>query len=148
MEALLNHQRLKADIVRRVDIFDPNFLLGMPMEQATFCSTSISQSFNLSGRLEGSPEVAFRDEYLEFIDHFRQIPAALKDSLDGLTYMIDVLSSMLEVRGQPHLFRLFRLSCLCLTEGIPFLPLLSSKMWMHRDRFAGLLMFCFASNHV
>ena len=36
--------------------------------------------------------------------------------------MVEVLSQMPELRSRYHLYRLFRLSCLCLTEDTAILP--------------------------
>ena len=36
--------------------------------------------------------------------------------------MVELLSEMVELRSRPHLYRLFRLCCLCLTEDTPLLP--------------------------
>ena len=102
--------------------FDPNVLLCLPMEQASFCFTALYQSFSLRGWLEGSPENDCRDEYLEFVAHFRQSYHTLKNSPNGFSDMIDLLSAMPELRNRIHFHRLFQISCMCLTENTPLLP--------------------------
>ena len=102
--------------------FDPNVLLCLPTEQASFCFAALYQSFNVRGWLEGSPENDCRDEYLEFVGHFRQTYQALEKSPNGFSDMVDLLSSMPELRNRAHLHRLFQLSCMCLTENTPLLP--------------------------
>ena len=59
---------------------------------------------------------------MEFVDHFQHTHSALKGSTDGFTDMVDLLISMPELQDRPHLCRLFRLSCLCLSEETALLP--------------------------
>ena len=122
LENFLNHTSLNANLVVGMACFDPNVLLCLPTEQASFCFTALHQSFNVRGWLEGSPEDDCRDEYLEFVGHFRQTYQALEKSLNGFPDMVDLLSSMPELRNRAHLHRLFQLSCMCLTENTPLLP--------------------------
>ena len=107
LQKFLDHHSINAEFVKGLAIFDPHVLLGLPTEQATYC---------LGGWLEGSTEDDCRDEYVEFADHFRDRYASLKNSPEGFTDMVDLLSRMPELRSRHHLYWLFRLSCLCLTE--------------------------------
>ena len=118
----MDHHSINAGIVRGLASFDTHVLLGLPTEQATYCLAALYQSFSLRGWLEGSTEDDCRDEYVEFADHFRDRYASLKDSPEGFTDMVDLLSQMPELGSRHHLYRLFRLSCLCLTEDTDMLP--------------------------
>ena len=69
-----------------------------------------------------TPEVEARDEYLEFLDFFRNKYADFHDAPETFTNMVDLLSPMTELRSRKHLFFLFQLSCLCLTSHLPPLP--------------------------
>ena len=122
LENFLNHISLNANIVVGMACFDPNVLMCLPMEQASFCFTDLYQSLSLRGWLDGSLEHDCRDDYLEFVGHFRQTYHALKDSPKGFSDMVDLLSAMPELRNRVHLHRLFQLSCMCLTENTPLLP--------------------------
>ena len=122
LEKLLAHHSINAEIVKGMASFDSHILLSLPRDQATYCYRALYNSFNLRGWLEGSSEDDCRDEYLEFVDLFREKYAALEDSPDGFTDMVELLSNMTELRSRPHLYRLFRLCCLCLTEDTPLLP--------------------------
>ena len=102
--------------------FDPNVLLCLPTEQASFCFTSLYQSFNVRGWLEGSPEDDCRDEYLEFVGHFRQTYQAYEKSLNGFPDKVDLLLLMPELSNWAYLHRLFQSSCMCLTENTPLPP--------------------------
>ena len=44
------------------------------------------------------------------------------NSPDGFLDTVDLLSAMPELCNRSHLYRLFRLSCMCLTETTPLLP--------------------------
>ena len=122
LEKLLAHHSINAEIVKGMASFDSHILLSLPRDQATYCYRALYNSFNLRGWLEGSSEDDCRDEYLEFVDLFREKYATLEDSPDGFTDMVELLSYMTELRSRPHLYRLFRLCCLCLTEDTPLLP--------------------------
>ena len=69
--------------------FDSHFLLGISLEQATFCFVSLFRSFSLRGWPEGSPEMDCRDESMAFIDHFRHSYSAFKGSSEGFTDIVD-----------------------------------------------------------
>ena len=118
----LDHHSMNADIVRGLASFDPHVRLGLPTEQTTHCFAALYNSFSLRGWLEGSTEDDCRDEYVEFVDFFRDKYAFLKDSPDGFTDVVGLLSQMPELRSRHHLYRVFRLSCLCLTEDTAMLP--------------------------
>ena len=122
LEKLPAHHSINAEIVKGMASFDSHILLSLPRDQATYCYRALYNSFNLRGWLEGSSEDDCRDEYLEFVDLFREKYATLEDSRDGFTDMVELLSNMTELRSRPHLYRLFRLCCLCLTEDTPLLP--------------------------
>ena len=122
LEIFLGHLRLNANIVCGMACFDPKIILCLPLEQANFCFTALYQSFSLRGWLEGSPENDCRDEYLDFVGLFRQAYHSLKDSPNGFSDMVNLLSSMPELRNRAPLYRFFQLSCMCLTENTPLLP--------------------------
>ena len=122
LENFLNHTSLNANLVVGMACFDPNVLLCLPTEQASFCFAALYQSFSVRGWLEGSPENDCRDEYLEFVGHFRRTYQSLEKSPNGFSDMVDLLSSMPELRNRTHLHRLFQLSCMCLTGNTPLLP--------------------------
>ena len=124
LEKFLSHHSINAEIVRGLASFDTHVLLSLPMEQATYCFTALYNSFSLRGWLEGSTEDNCRDAYIHIVDHFRLKYVSLKDSPDGFTDMVDLLSSMPELRNRHLLYRLFRLSRLCLIEDTPMLPLI------------------------
>ena len=56
---------------------------------------------------------------MEFVGQFRQTS---KNSPDGFTDSVKLLSAMPQLRNRLHLYRLFRLSCICLTEDTHLLP--------------------------
>ena len=112
LEKFLGHVSLNADIVRGMACFDPHSLLNIPLEQASFCFMTLYRSFSLRGWLDGSTEDDCRNEYFEFLRHFRQMYSCLKNSPGGFTDMVDILSPMPELKNRSHRYRLVRLSCL------------------------------------
>ena len=122
--------------------FDPQILLGNSMEQATHRFVPLFRSFQLRGWLEDFSEADCRDEYMEFVDHFRHTYSALKGSPDGFTDMVDLLIPMPELQNWSHLCRLFRLSCLRLSAETALLPAIKfqdADAQSPRCRFADVL---------
>ena len=113
---------LNAGIVRGLSSFDPVALLSLPLEQATYCFSALYRSFSLRGWLENSPEGDARDEYIDFVEHFRQANSGAKDTPEVFSDIISFLMDMQELKLRKHLFYIFQLSCLCLTSKLPELP--------------------------
>ena len=113
---------LNAGIVRGLGSFDPIALLSLPLEQATYCFSALYRSFSLRGWLENSPETDARDEYIDFVEFFRQANSGVKDTPEVFTDMVAFLIGMPELKLRKHLFYIFQLSCLCLTSKLPELP--------------------------
>ena len=107
---------LNAGIVRGLSSFDPVALLNLPLEQATYCFSALYRSFSLRGWLENSPEADARDEYIDFVEHFRQANSGANDTSEVFSDMISFLMDMPELKLRKHLFYIFQLSCLCLTS--------------------------------
>ena len=124
LEKFLGHYSLNADRVRGMACFDPHVLLTLLLDQAYFCFAALYRNFSLRGWLEGSSEDDKCDEYLEFVGHFRQGYSCFAEITWWLyfTDMVEILSSMPELKSRPHLYQLFRLSFLFLTEETPLLP--------------------------
>ena len=113
---------LNTGIVRGLGSFDPVALLSLPLEQATYCFSTLYRSFSLRGWLENSPEADARDEYVDFVEYFRQANSGAKDTPEVFTDMVAFLMSMPELKLRKHSFYVFQLSCLCLTSKLPELP--------------------------
>ena len=69
-----------------------------------------------------TPEVEARDEYLEFLDFFRNRYQDFRDAPETFNDMVELLTPMPELRSRRHPFFLFQLSCLCLTSQMRNLP--------------------------
>ena len=113
---------LNAGIIRGLASFDPVALLNLPLEQATYCFSALHRSFSLRGWLENSSEADIRDEYVEFLEYFREVNSGAKNTPEVFTDMVVTLMGMPELKMRKHLFHLFQLSCLCLTSKSPELP--------------------------
>ena len=113
---------LNAGIVRGLGSFDPVALLSLPLEQATYCFSSLYRSFSLRGWLENSTETDVRDEYVDFVEYFPNANSGAEDTPEVFTDMVAFLMGMPELKLRKHLFYIFQLSCLCLTSKLPELP--------------------------
>ena len=122
LETILRDVHLTADIVHGLACFDPHTLVSLPMEQVTFCFGALFQAFALRGWVQRSSEADYRDEYMEFVDHFRANFPQLKDVPGQMKDMVGFLVALPALRSRKSLFHLFRLSCLCLTESGIELP--------------------------
>ena len=122
LETLLKDVRLNADIVRGMASFDPIVLLALPIEQSVSMFTVLYNSFSVRGWLPNSSLAEARDEYLSFLDQFLVSYSEFKNTLEVFLDMVDFLAPLPELRSRKHLFHLFQLSCLCLTEEGMELP--------------------------
>ena len=116
---------LNAGIVRGLASFDPVALLSLPLEQATYCFSAFYRSFSLRGWLENSQETDARDEYVDFLEYFRNANSGAKDIPEVFTDMVAFLMGLPELKLRKHLFYIFQLSCLCLTSKMSELPAIS-----------------------
>ena len=82
---------LNAGIVRGLGNFDPVAFLSLPLEQATFCFSVLYRSFSLRGWLENSPETDARDEYVDFVEYFRNANSGAKDTPQVFTDVVAFL---------------------------------------------------------
>ena len=121
LDSLLKDIRVTAGIVRGMASFDPNVLMSQPMDQALFCFRALYYSFQLRGWVQEADEADYREEYVEFLDQFRNSHGHLRMA-DPVPDIVDLLVSLPSFRSRPRLFHLFRLGCLCLTESSPNLP--------------------------
>ena len=88
--------RLTADIVRGMARFEPTVLLSQPIEQVLFYYT-----FQLRGCISETSESVYWDEYLEFVDHFRNNNASFKELPHLIVKVVDLLSSIRALRSSP-----------------------------------------------
>ena len=121
LDSLLKDIRVNAGIVRGMASFDLTVLLTQPMEQALFCFRALYHSFQLRGWVLATDETEYREEYVEFIDHFRNSCGNFRTP-ELVTDVVDLLMPMPALRNRPRLLHLFKLSCLCLTESSASLP--------------------------
>ena len=122
VESLLADIRLTAHIVRGMTSFDLTVLSSQPMDQVLFCFSSLFSTFQLRGWVDESSEPEYRDEYVGFVDDFRNLYPDLISSPDLIRDVVTLLTGMPALYTRPHLFHLFRLNCMCLTEISTSLP--------------------------
>ena len=122
LDSLLGDIRLTAHIVRGMVTFDLTVLSTQPMDQALFCFTSLFNTFQMRGWVSGDSESEYRDEYVGFVDDFRNTCPSLLNSPELVHDVTAFLIGMPALTARPHLFHLIRLSCMCLTEASVPLP--------------------------
>ena len=122
LERFLDVVSFNSDIVKGMSGFDPVVLLSVPYDHAASCFSTLYYSFSLREWMDNTPEAEARDEYLEFLDFFRNKYEDFRVAPETFTDMVSLLSPMPELRSRRHLFFLFQLGCLCLTSQLPTLP--------------------------
>ena len=110
------------DLVKGLSCFDPQVLLVSPLEMATASFTALFQNFCLRKWFEKSQELACHDEYLSFLQQLRSSYPDHSRTAGTITNSVKFLSELPSLSSRPLLYRLFRLSCLCLTSESPELP--------------------------
>ena len=138
LESILGDIRLTAHIVRGMATFDLIVLSTQPMDQALFCFTSLFNTFQLRRWVFGYSEFEYRDEYVGFVDDFRNTCPSLMNSPELVHDVTAFLIGMPALTARPHLFHLFRLSCMCLTEASVPLPAIKFHTVDSSDSFCRL----------
>ena len=109
--------------MRGMASFDLTVLSSQPMDHVLFCFSSLFSTFQLRGWVDESSESEYRDEYVGFVDDFRNLYPDLISSLNPIRDVVTLLlTGMPALYTRPHLLILFRLSCMCLTEISTSLP--------------------------
>ena len=122
LETMLRDIHFTADIIHGMGCFDPHLLLSLPLDQVTFCFNALFNSFRLRGWVAESAMQEFRDEYFEFVDHFRKIYSGIKDAPATIPDVLELLTPLPALQSRTNLFHLYRLCCLCITESHQDLP--------------------------
>ena len=131
LESPLGDIRLTAHI-------DLTGLSTQPMDQADFCFTSLFNTFQLRGWVSGDSDSEYRDEYVGFVDNFHNTCPSLMNSPELVHDVTAFLIRMPSLTARPHLFHLFRLSCMCLTEASVPLPAIKFHIVDSSDSFCRL----------
>ena len=101
IDSLLKDIRLTAGIVRGLASFDLTVLQTQPKEQALFCFRALFHSFQVRGWVRESEESEYREEYVEFLDHFLNSSGPLRTP-DAVPDVVDLLVSMPALRSRPR----------------------------------------------
>ena len=122
LETMLRDIHFTADIIHGMGCFDPHLLLSLPLDQVTFCFNALFNSFRIRRWVAESAMQDYRDEYFEFVDHFRKTSSGIKDAPATIPDVLALLTPMPALRSRINLFHLYRLCCLCITESHQDLP--------------------------
>ena len=97
--------------------FDPHVLLSLSLDQVPFCFDSLSDSFRVRDWVHEASKSDCRDKYFKFVEYLRSAYSSMKNSPSTVPDMLSFLLPMPTFRSRLPLFQLFRLCCLCITEG-------------------------------
>ena len=122
IEAMRRHVTMTTNNVRGMACFDPQVMLSLPLEFADRCFTDLFRGFKLRGWFSGRNEQLCRDEYLGFLTDLRASGITLAGSQDVIYDVVSFLVDFAPLKSRPHIYYLFRLSCLCLTDVSKDLP--------------------------
>ena len=126
IEGMRRHVTMSTNNVRGMACFDPRVLFTQSLDFADRCFTDLFRGFKLRGWFSGQSEQLCRDEYLAFLSDLRSSDPTLAGSPDVISDMVNYLVSLPSLTSRPHLYHLFKLSCLCLTDVAKELPVVKS----------------------
>ena len=118
---------LTTNIIRGLCAFDLNTLLVEPLELGKYCIGQLFSSFRLRDYYSPTEESQCLDEYITFVDDLRQRYTSMSQPTFFIFDTIDFLSGQETLQSRPLLYKLFRLSCLCI--DVPFAELPMIKFW-------------------
>ena len=125
IEGVRKHVTMTTNNVRGMASFDPHVMYEMPLDFATKCFAELYRGFRLRGWVQDAGEQTCRDEYIAVLTHLRGSRVSLTSTPTALHDLVDFLSKLPALRERKHVFHLFKLSCLCLTDMSPNLPLVT-----------------------
>ena len=105
--------------------FDPHVMFEMPLDFATKCFAELYRGFRLWGWVQDPGEKICRDEYIDVLTHLRGSKVSLTSTPSAFYDLVNFLSKLPALRERKHVYRLFKLSCLCLADKSPTLPIVS-----------------------
>ena len=118
---------LTSGIVKGLGAFDLSTLLVDPPELSTYCLRQLFTSFRLRGYYDSTEETPCYEEYVTFVDSMRQQYSGMSQPTLFIADTVDFLMKQESLQTRPLLYKLFRLSCLCL--DVLFLQLPAVKFW-------------------
>ena len=132
-------------MIKGLAAFDPFVLFKRPSEVGLRHFEVLYSTFQLRSWVSGENENICRDEYLALLDHLRVNYPPDFDFNENSPDLIDFLMQLEFFQTHEHIFHLFKLCCLCLTErSLQYPPVSfgSVNTSGHRGRFADLIEPC------
>ena len=115
--------QLTSDIVKGLGSFDLDIMFCAPLGQALCCFKQLFRCFQLRKYFQPEDESICTEEYLSFLDELRKEMSELSQPKIVIVDAISFISSLEALQSRSHLFRIFRLSCLCLDESYTGMPI-------------------------
>ena len=140
---ILRRAGLCSDIVKGLAAFDPFTMFKRPTEVALRHFDMLYSTFLLRSWVTASNESAYRDNYVELLDHLRSSYPPTFDITDSSKDLIDFLLNLEFMQTHHHLLHLFKLCCLCATSNTTNYP--AVKMGTistsgHQSRFTDVIL--------
>ena len=145
VKQVLNQAGLSSEVIKGLAAFDPSVLFKRPSEVGLRHFEVLYSTFQLRSWVSGENENICRDEYLALLDHLRVNYPPDFDFNENSPDLIDFLMQLEFFQTHEHIFHLFKLCCLCLTErSLQYPPVSfgSVNTSGHRGRFADLIEPC------
>ena len=117
--------RLTMGLVKGMASFDAHVLFSLPLDVASRCFGELFSSFRLKSWVQTGDLTLYRDEYLSFVDGLRITHPTYRGDPDSVPDLVDLLAPLTSLQTRRRLLHIFRLTCLCLTEVGPSLPVVS-----------------------
>ena len=118
-----NNLQLTSDIVKGLGSFDLDIMLCAPLGQALYCFKQLFRCFQLRNYFPPDDESICTEEYLSFLDELRKEMLELSQPRVIIVDAMSFISGHGALQSRPHLFCIFRLSCLCLDESYTGMPI-------------------------
>ena len=97
-------------------------MFSLPTSLSYKLFSTLYRCFSSRGWVKDIDEQLGLDQYISFVEELRSKYSDLVKTPDVLVDVVDFLSSSIQLRDRPLLQYVFSLSCLCLTETSPTLP--------------------------
>ena len=115
--------RFTSDIVKGLGSFDLEIMLVEPLENAAYCFKQLFTSFRPRGLLQPEEETVYTEEYMSFLDIFRQSHPGVQQPKLLIADTIEFVCGQESFKSRLYLRRIFQLRCLCLDEPRMSFPL-------------------------
>ena len=109
--------------VQGIACFDAHVMVEMPLDFATRCLSDLYRGFKVRGWVQDTSEQECGDDHIGVLSLPHRTKASLSSRPNAFLDMVKLLSKLPALKEGKHIYQLFRLSCLCLMDNAPLLPI-------------------------